>query len=211
MVIGLTACLFAAQARGVHDLARGLDLFAHKGGEFFGRSANRIGTEHADFFDPPLTCVGPSNETIVEQIVTQLLRELLASTRFAGLRFHCQVRLQQLASARNPAMTPRELEFMAQQASCDFVVYFKVGKQPLGVIEVDGGLHHGPQQGERDALKNSILRKSGIDLLRLQTIDSDIEARLDRFLAQWVDTDGAAAEAVARDTTPPPAVPAALH
>ena len=28
--------------------------------------------EHADFFDPPLTCVGPSNETIVEQIVTQL-------------------------------------------------------------------------------------------------------------------------------------------
>lgn len=28
--------------------------------------------EHADFFDPPLTCVGPSNETIVEQVVTQL-------------------------------------------------------------------------------------------------------------------------------------------
>lgn len=137
-----------------------------------------------------------------EQIVTQLLRELLASTRFAGLRFHCQVRLQQLASARNPAMTPRELEFMAQQASCDFVIYFKVGKQPLGVIEVDGGLHHGQQQSERDALKNSILHKSGIDLLRLQTIDSDIEARLGRFLAQWVD---------AGETTPPPAVPVALH
>ena len=29
--------------------------------------------EHADFFDPPLTCVGPSNDTIVEQVVTQLL------------------------------------------------------------------------------------------------------------------------------------------
>ena len=28
--------------------------------------------EHAEFFDPPLTCVGPSNEAIVEQIVTQL-------------------------------------------------------------------------------------------------------------------------------------------
>ena len=28
--------------------------------------------EHADFFDPPLTCVGPSNDTIVEQVVTQL-------------------------------------------------------------------------------------------------------------------------------------------
>lgn len=67
------------------------------------------------------------------------------------------------------------------------------------------------QQGERDALKNSILRKSGIDLLRLQTIDSDIEARLGRFLARWVDADGAAAEAVTGETTPPPAAPAALH
>ncbi len=28
--------------------------------------------EHADFFDPPLTCVGPSSETIVEKVVTQL-------------------------------------------------------------------------------------------------------------------------------------------
>jgi LacI family transcriptional regulator len=28
--------------------------------------------EHADFFDPPLTCVGPSNEAIVEQVVAQL-------------------------------------------------------------------------------------------------------------------------------------------
>lgn len=28
--------------------------------------------EHADFFDPPLTCVGPSSETIVERVVTQL-------------------------------------------------------------------------------------------------------------------------------------------
>ena len=36
--------------------------------------------EHADFFDPPLTCVGPSNETIVEQVVTQLF-ELMSRRR----------------------------------------------------------------------------------------------------------------------------------
>lgn len=30
--------------------------------------------EHADFFDPPLTCVGPSSEPIVEEVVAQLFR-----------------------------------------------------------------------------------------------------------------------------------------
>ena len=30
--------------------------------------------EHADFFDPPLTCVGPSNDLIVERVVTQLFQ-----------------------------------------------------------------------------------------------------------------------------------------
>jgi LacI family transcriptional regulator len=37
--------------------------------------------EHADFFDPPLTCVGPSNDTIVEQVVTQLFH-LMSHRRF---------------------------------------------------------------------------------------------------------------------------------
>ncbi|MDP3071922.1 MAG: LacI family DNA-binding transcriptional regulator [Opitutaceae bacterium] len=32
--------------------------------------------EHADFFDPPLTCVGPSNDTIVEQVVTHLFHRM---------------------------------------------------------------------------------------------------------------------------------------
>ena len=36
--------------------------------------------EHADFFDPPLTCVGPSGETIVEQVVAQLFH-LMAHRR----------------------------------------------------------------------------------------------------------------------------------
>jgi LacI family transcriptional regulator len=28
--------------------------------------------EHADFFDPPLTCVGPANDTVAEQVATSL-------------------------------------------------------------------------------------------------------------------------------------------
>lgn len=68
-------------------------------------------------------------------------------------------------------------------ASCDFVVYYKVGKTPLGVIEVDGGYHLTSVQAERDELKNSILKKCGLPLLRLRTIDSDIEGKLGAFLS----------------------------
>ena len=75
---------------------------------------------------------------------------------------------------------------MRNRASCDFVLYFKVGKTPLGVIEVDGGSHSMAQQVERDALKDSILRKSGIPLLRLQTVESHIEEKVVAFLARWV-------------------------
>ena len=82
--------------------------------------------------------------------------------------------------------TARELSFMRNRASCDFVIYYKVGKSLLGVIEVDGGYHLQSAQAERDALKNSILGKCGLPLLRLRTIDSNIEGKLVVFLSGLV-------------------------
>lgn len=123
-----------------------------------------------------------------EQIVAQLLREALSEELYRALTCHAQVRLNQVASSTNPALTKDELDFMRNRASCDFVLYFKVGKTPLGVIEVDGGSHDRPEQATRDALKNSILAKSNIPILRLRTVESHIEEKIDGFLAQWAST-----------------------
>jgi hypothetical protein len=120
-----------------------------------------------------------------EQIVARLLRDALNEEAFNTMMFHSQVALAQLASVTNEALTTREREFMSNRASCDLVVYFKVGKTPLGVIEVDGGSHETAVQSERDSLKNSILEKSGIPILRLRTIESRIEERIGTFLSQW--------------------------
>jgi DNA polymerase III delta prime subunit len=120
-----------------------------------------------------------------EQIVAQILRDTLDQEVCRGLKFHSQIALNLVASTANTSLTPRELEFMANGASCDFVLYFKVGKTPLGVIEVDGGSHDTPQQAELDTLKNSILSKSGISLLRLRTVESRIEQRVAAFVMQW--------------------------
>lgn len=123
-----------------------------------------------------------------EQIVAQVLREILSDTSLHALNFHTQIALSQVVSTNNPALTPRELSFMRNGASCDFVLYFRVGKIPVGVIEVDGGSHDRPDQAERDALKNSILAKSNISILRLRTIESGIEKKVAAFLAAWAHT-----------------------
>lgn len=120
-----------------------------------------------------------------EQIVAQILRDILSLEAYRAITFHSQIALNQLVSLKNEALTSREQDFMRNRASCDFVLYFKVGKTPLAVIEVDGGFHSDAEQAERDELKNSILKKSAIPLLRLQTVESHIEVKIEAFLAQW--------------------------
>ncbi|PCE21542.1 AAA domain-containing protein [Burkholderia ubonensis] len=123
-----------------------------------------------------------------EQIVAQVLRDALSDASCQAITFHTQIPLDQVASSTNSALTARELAFMRNRASCDFVLYFKVGKTPLGVIEVDGGSHDRPEQAARDDLKNSILAKSDLPILRLRTVESGIEEKVAGFLAAWART-----------------------
>ncbi|QCT22695.1 DUF2726 domain-containing protein [Jejubacter calystegiae] len=120
-----------------------------------------------------------------EQITARLLRDLLSQDAYQSVMFHSQIALKQLVSVDHGDFTVRELSFIRNRASCDFVLYYKVGKTPLAVIEVDGGYHLQGSQIERDELKNNILAKCGLPLLRLRTIDSNIEGKLAEFLT-WV-------------------------
>lgn len=121
-----------------------------------------------------------------EQIMASLLRDILMKAEFTSLTFHMQIDLIQLVSIRNNSFTDREIEFMKQKASCDFVIYYKVGKNPIGVIEVDGGSHDDRVQQERDALKNIILEKAEIPLLRLKTTEGNVERKTKVFLNECI-------------------------
>ncbi len=120
-----------------------------------------------------------------EQIVAQLLREVLSAPACQALKYHTQIRLEKLASPTNSDWTETQRAFM-RRASCDFVLYFKVGKTPIGVIEVDGGYHDHPVQAARDIMKNEILDKCRIPILRLRTVDSGIKQRIGNFIGQWI-------------------------
>lgn len=117
-----------------------------------------------------------------EQIAAQLINDALKQPDCRPLMVHSQVPLRQLIKRMDDRFTPRQQDFMTQGASCDFVFYYRVGKQPVAVIEVDGSYHDSPEQHERDMLKNTILETCGIELLRLRTIDSQIEYKIATFL-----------------------------
>lgn len=70
----------------------------------------------------------------------------------------------------------------------DFLVYRKVDKSPVLVIEVDGYAFHraGTRQAERDVLKDSVLKKSGLPILRLSTVGSNERCRIRKKLEEVV-------------------------
>lgn len=122
-----------------------------------------------------------------EQIVACLLRDVLLNERYQALYFQREKWLDQVALLTNPALTQAERKFMRDGSRCDFVLYENTGgKRPLGVIEVDGGSHDTPDQKRRDALKDSILEKCAVPILRLRTVEAYIEQKIEKFLAHRV-------------------------
>lgn len=66
----------------------------------------------------------------------------------------------------------------------DFLIYNKVGRQPVLVIETDGHQHHkeGSRQKERDIMKDRILELYGIPCERLKTTESNERERIETRL-----------------------------
>ena len=84
-----------------------------------------------------------------------------------------------------------ELKYASHEwTHIDFVIYNKMDKKPSIAIEVDGYAFHkkSTAQSQRDELKNEILKKYNIPLIRLSTIGSDekniIKSKLDELYMQ---------------------------
>jgi very-short-patch-repair endonuclease len=61
----------------------------------------------------------------------------------------------------------------------DFLIYSKVTHLPVLVVEVDGfSYHKTDKQQERDGVKNSILKKYNIPIVRFNTVGSGEKNRL---------------------------------
>ena len=95
------------------------------------------------------------------------------------------VSLRDFVKNNNHDLTNDEYKFyMNPNAHADFLIYNKMSRMPVCVIEVDGVSFHEQQekQKERDSKKNSILNKAGIPILRLKTNESQEAVRIRKFL-----------------------------
>jgi hypothetical protein len=124
--------------------------------------------------------VGSPAERIVEVVVG----DILAEPEHRHLRVRSQILLCNLIPTPDK-LGKDQRAFVRRRSSVDFVIYNRITRRPVLAIEVDGFKFHEdrPEQLKRDALKDSVLMRFGIPLLRLATTGSDEERRIREALA----------------------------
>jgi superfamily I DNA and/or RNA helicase len=70
----------------------------------------------------------------------------------------------------------------------DFLIFDKIGKMPRLAIEVDGSTHEQSRQKKRDEMKNAILKKYNIPIIRFKTNESGEKEKLIQKLRMIIDT-----------------------
>lgn len=115
-----------------------------------------------------------------ENLMYVLIREVLSDDQFSkyGVIIHHPLRNLLLDFSR---LSPEEEGYARHHAThLDFLIYNKLGKNPVLAIEVDGYEYHKieSRQAERDAMKNEILEKYRIPLVRFSTTGSGEKERL---------------------------------
>ena len=118
-----------------------------------------------------------------ENIIWRLLHNIISEDKYNCLEFTVQVLLKNLLK-NNDKLTPEEVRYVNHNSSVDFVVYYRLNKKPVLIIEIDGFAFHenNPKQLVRDALKDSALKKYGLPLLRLATTGSGEEEKIKKKL-----------------------------
>lgn len=110
---------------------------------------------------------GSEAEKIFEDM---LINEILPShTSFNNIRFIREYKLRDLVKDIDQ-FEENEQQFMRNNSRLDFLLFNKIDRIPILVIEVDGvSYHNNPIQQRRDRLKDNILSKIEVPILRLAT------------------------------------------
>lgn len=106
-----------------------------------------------------------------ENLMAAALEDMLESEGFARISFRCHVALATLVGEDVP-LSPRERRYVLNpRTHVDFALYREMNKRPLLCVEVDAEQYHkeGTEQYARDRMKDAVLERCGLSLLRLRT------------------------------------------
>ena len=119
-----------------------------------------------------------------ENLMETLLEEILESGSYDSFAYKTDYALSLLVNDYG-SLSTREQQFARHPNShVDFVLFNKLDKLPVLVVEVDGYKYHeaNEKQLERDEVKNSIFKKLGIPMARFSTRGSGEREKLEKLL-----------------------------
>ncbi|HHX59165.1 MAG TPA: DUF2726 domain-containing protein, partial [Epulopiscium sp.] len=121
-----------------------------------------------------------------ENLMNKIIEKVLCSPEFQHLGKVMHQPLRMLIKDTSKLNNDEHQYAMNVLTHTDFVIFNKVDKMPVLVVEVDGYVYHAnnPKQLKRDKMKDEILRKYGIPILRLGTNESGEESRLRQALIE---------------------------
>ena len=115
-----------------------------------------------------------------ENLMNSIIEKVLSSPEFGHLDRVIHQPLRMLIKDASKLTKEEHRYAMNILTHTDFVIFNKVDKMPVLVVEVDGYAYHAnnPKQLKRDGIKDEIFKKYGILILRLGTNESGEEGRL---------------------------------
>lgn len=118
---------------------------------------------------------------------TLLKNKILNKEEFNNLWYFSQYKLKNLV-INYSLFNYEEKKFINSNSSIDFIIYSKFSKKIILAIEIDWFLFHenNKNQQSRDEIKNSILKKLNIELLRLETNWSNEEEKINLNLKEII-------------------------
>lgn len=123
-----------------------------------------------------------------ENLMANLLEGILDEEEYLSITYDMHYPLRNLIRDIS-LLNDRERDYVSNiNTHVDFILFNKLDKSPVLVIEVDGFKYHDENKAqlERDKIKNSVLEKYEIPYLRLKTNGSEeekkIRERLDELL-----------------------------
>ncbi|SDW71371.1 AAA domain-containing protein [Paenibacillus sp. CF384] len=122
-----------------------------------------------------------------ENLMHYVIEKVLSEPEFRNLGFVMHQPLKMLIRNLDRLSEAEKRYAMNILTHTDFLIFNKLDKKPVLVIEVDGYKYHsGDVQKERDKMKDDILGKYGIPIARFRTDESEEESRLRRKLHELV-------------------------
>lgn len=121
-----------------------------------------------------------------ENLMNTVIDNVLSNTEFSSLDWVLHQPLRMLIKDTGKLTDSERVYAMNILTHTDFVIFNKLDKMPVLVVEVDGHAYHAnnPAQQKRDKMKDEILQKYGIPIIRMKTTESREADRLMRKLGE---------------------------